>query len=90
MIAPRTVAPRGQLPLENCKYIFVLFWNYFHFKWKAKLVIVFQFCLTKQWRYATYDLETCCSYLGTIKHILFWLSYLHIPVSAVFSFFLFA
>ena len=25
-------------------------------------------CLTKQLRYATYGLETCCSYLGSIKH----------------------
>ena len=35
---------------------------------ESKISDFFQFCLTKQWRYATYDLETCCSYLGTIKH----------------------
>ena len=28
----------------------------------------FKFCFTKQLRYATYDLEACCLYLGFIKH----------------------
>ena len=33
----------------------------------------FLFCLTKQLRYATYGLETCCSYLGSIyKHTLYF------------------
>ena len=33
-----------------------------------KISDLFLFCLTKQLRYATYGLETCCSYLGPIKH----------------------
>ena len=53
------------------KCIFFLFRNFFSFNWRAKLVIYYfllLFCLTKQLRYATYGLETCCSYLGSIKH----------------------
>ena len=50
------------------KCIFVLFRNLFHFKSRAKLVIFFKFCFTKQLRYAPYDLETRCSHLGSIKH----------------------
>ena len=52
------------------KCIFVLFRNLSPFNWRAKLVIYYfllLFCLTKQLRYATYDLETC-SDLGSIKH----------------------
>ena len=30
--------------------------------------LFFIFCLTKQLRYAADGLETCCSYLGSIKH----------------------
>ena len=44
------------------------FSDFFPFNWKAKLVIFFLFCLTKQLRYATYGLGTRSSYLGTIKH----------------------
>ena len=40
-LTPRTVAPRGKLPPDNFKYIFFLFRNCFHFKWRSKLVIFF-------------------------------------------------
>ena len=53
------------------KCIFVLFQNFFPFKWREKLVVyyfLFLLGLTKQLRYATYGFETCCSYLGSIKH----------------------
>ena len=53
------------------KWIFVLFLNFFPFNWKLKLVIYYfllLFCLTRQLRYATYGLKTCCSYLGSINH----------------------
>ena len=61
------------------KCVFVHFRNFFPFNWKAKLVIylllLLLFCLTKQLRYATYGLEICCSYLGSIKHTyISWLS----------------
>ena len=49
------------------KCTFVLFRNFFHFKWRANLVVFLTF-FTKQLRYATYDLEICCLYLGCIKH----------------------
>ena len=32
------------------------------------LLSFFLFGLTKHLRHATYGLETCCSYLGSIKH----------------------
>ena len=47
------------------KCIFVLFWDFLPFNWGAKLVIFF---LSKHLRYATYGLETYCSYSGSIKH----------------------
>ena len=53
------------------KCFFVLFWNFSPFNWRANLVIYYfllLFCLIKQLRYATYGLETCCSYLDSIKH----------------------
>ena len=55
------------------KCIFALFWNFFSFNWRAKLVIYFYyyyyfFFLTKQLRYATYNLETYYSHLGSVKH----------------------
>ena len=64
---------RGILSIQIMrKCIFVLFRIFFPFNWKAKLVIYYffivLFCLTKQLHYATYGLETCCSYLGSIKH----------------------
>ena len=63
---------KGILSIQiTSKWIFVLFLNFFPFKWKWELVIYYfllLFCLTKQLRYATYGLETCCSYLGSIKH----------------------
>ena len=31
-------------------------------------LLLLLFCLTKQLYYATYSLETCCSYLDSIKH----------------------
>ena len=52
------------------KCIFVVFRNFSPFNWRAKSVIYFLllFRLTKRLRYATYSLETCCSYLGSIMH----------------------
>ena len=60
------------------KCIFVLFRNFFPFNWRAKLVIYYFIIiiiiitviifLWKQLRYATYGLETYCSYLGSIKY----------------------
>ena len=35
---------------------------------EGKISDFFKFCFTKQLRYATYDLETYCSYLDSIKH----------------------
>ena len=77
------------------KIIFVLFWNFFAFDWRAKLVIyffifiLFLFYLTRHLRYATYGLETCCSYLGSIKHFHGQANYFHIVASAVFFLFSF-
>ena len=57
---------------------------------ETKITDFFKFCFTKQLRYATYDLETCCSYLGSIKHTYTWLSYLSQLVHFFFIFFFFA
>ena len=63
---------KGILPIQIMdKCFFVFFRNFFPFNWKAKLGIYYfllLFFLTKQLRYATYGLETCCSYLGSITH----------------------
>ena len=56
---------------------------------ETKITDFFKFCFTKQLRYATYDLETCYSNLGSIKHTYTWLSYFHISVSAFFFLFSF-
>ena len=51
------------------------------------------FCLAKQLRYASYGLKTCCSYLGSIKHICTSIVKQTISTSQVvqsFSFFLVA
>ena len=50
---------------------FCPFSELFPFPLERKLVIYYfslLFCLTKQLHYATYGLETCCSYIGSIKH----------------------
>ena len=54
---------------------------------ETKITDFFKFCFTKQLRYAIYDLETCCSYLGSIKHTYTWLSYLSQLVHFFFFFF---
>ena len=69
--------------------------NVFPFNWRAKLVIYYflLFCLARQLRYATYGLETCSSYLGSIKHTYISMVTQTISTSQVaqsFSFFLFA
>ena len=51
------------------KCIFALFKNFlFLLGSKISDLLFFLFCFTKQLCYPTYTLETCCSYLGCIKH----------------------
>ena len=67
---PKCTCNKGILSIQiMTKCIFVLFRNFFPFNWKAKLVFFLSLLiLTKQLRYANYGLETCCSYLDSIKN----------------------
>ena len=48
--------------------IFTPFQNFFHFYWRAKFSDFIFFLFYIKLCYATYGLETCFSYLGSIKH----------------------
>ena len=67
------------------KRIFALFRNFFHFKWRAKLVIFLNFVLPNSCVMLLTILKLIV-HIQTLLNILIfpWLSYLHVAVSAIF------